>query len=234
MERSEILKGLTESRDPGIEICQKFLAARDLGLNDEAHATQARCRSEADAGSSEAQFVLATLLWTGLLGITDRETAVTWCNRAANSGYAPAQTMLSGIYQSGGPGVSKDLDRAIALLEQAAGSKYVPALSYLGIAYLHGLGVPENHGRGLALLNDAAEGGDVFAQSTLGSKLIESGDSALVRVGMQWLHAAADQGLASAHRSLAELFATGAPGVSADKQRAERHRVAASALEGME
>ena len=231
MNPSEIIRGLEENWDPGIVICKDFLAQRGLTLLDHPETILARCTSESVTNASEAQFVLATILWTGMLGTVDRREAVKWCCQAAEAGYLPALTMLAGFYQSGAPGIAVDITQALRLLQQAASSGYAPAFGYLATAYLHGLGVHEDRKRGLAYLRQAAEAGHVLSQCELGVQLMQSGDSVLVVEGVQWLRAAADKGLSTAHNMLAEIFETGVPGVTPNHIEAERHREAARMLE---
>jgi TPR repeat protein len=230
VEPREVLKGLEESRDPGIAICKNFLAAKGLKLSDNPTAILGCCYAEAST-SPEAQFVLASLLWTGVLGTVDRRAAAKWCLQAAGMGYAPAVTMLAGLSQIGAPGISKDLARAMQFLEEAADAGYAPALGYLATAYMDGVAVPQDTVKGLVYLRRAAEAGDAYSQSRLGSQLIESIDPATVTEGLAWLEAAARQNLASAHYALADLFAQGAAGIPANGDRAEQHRRAGHELE---
>jgi TPR repeat protein len=230
VESSEVLKGLEESRDPGIAICKNFLSARGLKLSDDPRVVLERCYGEAPT-SSEAQYVLASLLWTGVLGTVDRAAAAKWCLQAAGAHYAPAVTMLAGLSQIGAPGIPKDVSRAMQLLEQASDAGYAPALGYLATAYLDGVAVPQDSGKGLLYLQRAAKAGDAYSQNRLGSQLIESSDPASVTEGVAWLQAAANQNLASAHYALADLFAQGAPGVPTNSDRAEQHRRAGHELE---
>lgn len=223
MKSKEVLRSLEALRDPRVDIARSFLRKRGLDLAGNPDAVWSRCLSEAEGNNPEAQYVLFTLLLTGVLGRQDEGSAVSCCRKAAEVGYMPAIDSLGKLYISGGTSVPKDPVQGFDLLIRASGAGYPPASISLAMAYLHGFHVPQDRARGISLLRQAAESGDTMAQFHLGDELVESQDSVEQTEGVKWLEAAANRGLHVAHLALALLYQAGGGGLAANPQLAEHH-----------
>lgn len=81
---------------------------------------------------------------------------------------------------------------------------------HLGMAYLTGQGVPENHRQAAYWLEKAAEEGSASAADTLGY-LYASGNGVAQNysLALQWYQQAADAGVASAQYNLGLMYAHG-------------------------
>lgn len=119
-------------------------------------------RKAAEQGHSEAQNNLGTLYQRGL-GVTQDDTeAVLWYQFAAEQGEPIAQYNLATRYRLG-EGVPLDLTEAIKWLRRSAKQDYRDAVADLGVAYWLGHGVAKDIVRAAAVLDAAAEMGDVTA-----------------------------------------------------------------------
>lgn len=87
--------------------------------------------------------------------------------RAANLGYAPAQSRLGMCYQMG-MGVETSPKQAAELYQQAVDNGYAPAQTCLGYCYEWGFGVAEkNLKRAIELYKRPASFGNIFALNAL-------------------------------------------------------------------
>lgn len=108
------------------------------------------------------------------------------------------------------------------------------ATFYLSLLYARGLGVVENPGYSLALLQRAAEAGEPLAQYNLGNRYIDEGTEAFApEKAAAWWKKAADQGVIPAQHNLGSLYAKGGGRVQRDLERA-RHWYAKAAAGGSE
>jgi TPR repeat protein len=232
MDRQQIILGLSEIRDPEMLFARQYLA--DAGIDLIASAEQARAylQRKSTEGHPEAQLSLAKLLAIGLIGDMDRDEALHWCRRAADSGYGPAFVFLATFYSEGWGGLERDPERAIALLHKGAEADYPHAMALLALAYMEGVQVSKDRERGKKLLIQAAEHGEVSSQYLLGMELIRSENLAENTEGVRWLISAATENLPSAHRALANLYDEGAAGLPKDATRSASHRKRAEELEG--
>ena len=91
-----------------------------------------------------AQHILGLWYDTGDYGLTeDDEEAVRWYRRAADKGYAGAQSALGFLYAHG-EGVPEDDIEAVRWYRFAAEQGWVNAQYNLGLMYADGEGVPED------------------------------------------------------------------------------------------
>ena len=97
----------------------------------------------------------------------DDAEAVAWYRKAAEQGYAPAQSNLGFMYDEG-KGVPQDDVEAIDWYRKAAEQCSAVAQFNLGVMYTSGEGVLQDDAAAVTWFREAAEQGDVQAQFTLG------------------------------------------------------------------
>jgi len=107
----------------------------------------------------------------GLIYNQDKRVAeaVSEFRKAAEAGYAPAQTMLGvllGQVQRNGD-VPKDAAEAVEWFRKAAAQGDAPAQCYLGLWYLLGCGVPKDYAQAAEWLRKSADQGFARAQEGL-------------------------------------------------------------------
>lgn len=105
-------------------------------------------RDEVAARMTPAQLSLAYFSFGQALekgdGVpADPVQASKWYRKAANRGYAPAQTVLGHCYQTG-TGVVQDLGQAAKWFHKAAGQGFAPAHQFLACMYFSGEGLPQD------------------------------------------------------------------------------------------
>jgi TPR repeat protein len=178
---------------------------------------------EAEAGP--ALYHLATLAQaTG-----EHRAAVRLYQRAADAGETAALTRLGDYYNFGIRPIREDIARAIGFYEEAVAQGDVAAAATLAMMHRLGRGVPRDAERQIALMTQAAEAGYHFAQVRLaqtwltGEGILPEDRAALglpdpVRA-IPHLAGAARSGVDEAARTLAELYATGAPGLNPNPAR---------------
>lgn len=231
MDRLEIIRGLTEIRDPDFMFARNYLADARIDLITAPVDALAWLERQATAGVHEAQFTLAKLLTTGVLGKIDQTSAFEWCTRATAGGFEPAFVLLSAFYSEGWAGVQRDDARALSLLHQGAEAGYAHAMALLATAYSEGIRVAKDTDKGHFFLRQAAECGDATSQLHLGRELLEAKDAQQQMEAIRWIRTAAKQNFSSAHRELADLYWKGVVGLPRDETKARFHRQKADELE---
>lgn len=98
-------------------------------------------RAAAQAGSHFAEFEVGRFFREGYLNPPDYGQAMTWFNRAAAAGYAPADRFLGAMYEAG-QGVTADLTQARSHYERAADLGVSGAIQKMGELYRDGQGIP--------------------------------------------------------------------------------------------
>ena len=94
----------------------------------------------------------------------DESSALRWYRKAAEQGYAQAQSNLGFMYEHG-KGVAKDESTAVKWYRMAAEQGYADAQCNLGIMYMIGKGVPHDRSEALRWLRKAeAQGNDEAAE----------------------------------------------------------------------
>lgn len=153
-----------------------------------------------------------------------------WLKKAAEQGYAPAQSWLGDHYE--GNRASRRL--AIEWYRKAAEQGYVPAQNSLGLIYTYLGNATESEMRqGFEWYRKAAEQGDPSAQWSL-ANCYKNGTGVLKDGGLafQWYRKAAEQGDRSAQRYLGDCYKEGT-GVPKDEgQATEWYRRAAENGDG--
>lgn len=109
-----------------------------------------RILEKAQAGDAEAQYL--TGLYYEDKGNADE--AFLWYDRSATQGFVYGINAVA-IYYLKGMAVKHDTGKAIALLESIA-DKFPTAKANLGHIYLEGQGCPQDIGKGIGLLGQAA------------------------------------------------------------------------------
>lgn len=112
---------------------QMFMAAaymHGIGVKKNIDAATRYYIDAAKNGNALAQFSLAEN-FIDSRNTSNNKLGLIWLNKSANNGNPQALTKLGGLYLSGKL-VTKDVDKGMALLNQAVGQNYAPALIKLG------------------------------------------------------------------------------------------------------
>ena len=135
--------------------------------------------------------------------------AVKLFRKAAEQGYANAQTSLGWMYENG-YGVTKDYGEAVRWYRKAAEQGEATAQNTLAIMYQYGSGVTKDYGEAVRWYRKAAEQGDDIAQNNLGY-MYENGYGVTKDYGeaVRWYRKAAEQGNATAQNNLGNMYANG-------------------------
>jgi len=121
----------------------------------------------ARTGDPNCQVFLGWMYHQGLGIPKDEQKALDWFRRAASLGskvgafYCGRSAVYSGSY-----------DDAIRWLLKAAAQDYSPALLWLGLIHLRGLGVSPDPRKGISYLERAADAGNLFALRELGLLMV--------------------------------------------------------------
>ncbi|MDD9842093.1 MAG: tetratricopeptide repeat protein [Alphaproteobacteria bacterium] len=139
----------------------------------------------------------------------DYDTALEWYHKAAEAGYANAQSSLGWIYHTG-EFVPRDYEKAYYWTRKAATQGDIRAQYYLAIAYRNGEGVTPDPAQELKWLRSAAQQGDILAQTALGQVYI-NGELVLknYETGIEWITKAANQTYAEAQYILGKIYLAG-------------------------
>lgn len=157
----------------------------------------------------------------------DYRKAATCYQRAAESGYAPAQSALAWHYAEG-HGVHKDEKQAHELWLKAAGQGFAPAQFSLGVRYSAGQGIAKDERAAVEWSRKAAEQGHAKAQYNLGVfYAMGQGVPKNEGLAVEWYRKAADQGLAKAQYSLGLCYGNGQGVVKHERLAMEWYRKAA-------
>lgn len=231
MSDRELMKGLALAGDPGYFYAKRFLENAGFDLNTSGLEAKEWCLREAKGGNTEAQFVCAELLSTGLFGAVDKKAALDWCAKAAAARFAPAVLLLSQFHEAGWAGLTPNARVACELMEQAAQLGYAPAMNAIAHTYLAQKDSSGTRDLAIKYFRQAADLDDPNAQSVLASLLLQSGRAESIREGLALLHRAAEQDLAHAHRMLGYFYKGGQYGLPLDEQQANFHFKKADELE---
>jgi len=129
-----------------------------------------------------------------------------WFRKAADQGYAKAQSNLGWMYAQG-KGVAQDYKQALRWYRKAADQGDASAQSELGLMYLNGNGVAQDDKQALRWYRKAAEQGNSRAQFGLG--LIYGKGKGVLRDPKQavnWYQKAAEQGYSRAQYNLGVMY----------------------------
>jgi TPR repeat protein len=159
----------------------------------------------------------------------EHRQAVRFYERAAEAGIAAALTRLGDYHNFGIRPVREDVARAVELYEEAVAAGDPAAAATLAMMHRLGRGVPRDPERMMALMQQGADAGYHFAQYRLAQTYLSGEgvpDDAQAALGLPnpvaaipYLASAARAGNDEAARDLAQLYATGAPGLNPNPAR---------------
>lgn len=157
-------------------------------------------RAAAATNNPAAEYFLAKHYADSIGVARDGASAVGYLRRAAEQGYAPAQTGLGSCYAHG-LGVTQDLAEALQWYRRAAAQGEPLAEYCLGYACAFGKGVATNYEEAIQWWQKSAEQGQVYAQNALGQFYLygeNPGDTNHVNFAAAagWFGKAASQGFA--------------------------------------
>ncbi len=136
----------------------------------------------------------------------NREGA-TWYRKAAEQGYAPAQTNLGLMYARGRVFSKNDVE-SVNWYRKAADQGYAPAQRSLGWMYANGRGVTKNDEEAVQWYRKAADQGYARAQTNLGVRYARGGGVTMNDAeAVKWYRKAAEQGDARAQTRLSGMYA---------------------------
>lgn len=204
-----------------------------------------RFRQAAEQGEMPAQYLLGVMYRDGKGRGQSETEALSWLEKAAQGGYAPAQAALGAEYAhpgrqdaeqarfwygkalAAGNGEAQAYFAERAAVDGAPGKRDMPVRQWdardqyvMAMAYEKGEGVPQDWEQAAAWYRMAASGLLLPAQRRLGMAYLEGmGVAADAAEAAAWLNLAAEQGDAQAACALAGLYADGR-GVEKDEGRA--------------
>ena len=129
------------------------------------------------------------------------ETAVHWYQKAAEQGYAEAQSRL-GDYYKYGTGIAQDHAKAVYWYQKAVEQGHAAAQFNLGLCYEYGTGLVQDYAKAAYWYRKGADQGDISSLSAL-SRFYQQGKGVpqSSEVAAYWQQKAIDSG----HRGL-QLF----------------------------
>ena len=143
--------------------------------------------------------------------------AVKYYQKAAEKGYAPAQSSLGFSYYSGN-GLAKNGTLAVQCFHKAVQQGYVAAECNLGLCYDNGVGVEKDQKMAVQWYQKAAEQGYAPAQFNLGICYERgTGVEKSQKLAIQWYRKGAEQGYAPAQFNLGLCYENGV-GVERDQK----------------
>jgi TPR repeat protein len=155
--------------------------------------------------------------------------AFLWYRRAADAGYAVAQSNL-GVMYADGKGLAKDEAQAVRLYRLAADQGSAVGQTNLGFMHANGRGGVKDDAEAVRLYRLAADQGYPRAWSNLGF-MYEQGRGGLAKddaEAVRLYRLATDQGYAQAQNNLGAMYANGRGGLVKDDAEAVRlYRLAA-------
>jgi TPR repeat protein len=167
-------------------------------------------RKNAEKGDADAQVELASLLVTAQGGDRYNPEAVEWLRKAAEQNQPKAQTLLGGMFSSGGGGLPQDTAKAAEWLGKAAGQGEAMAQNALATLYAAGQGVPKDSAQAVKWFRKAAEQGYSLAQVNLGLCLEQGrGVETNLAQAAEWYRQAAENGYPPAQLNLGNCYRHG-------------------------
>lgn len=164
------------------------------------------CSAAAEAGDAKAQHHLASILKVN----GKAEQALAWANRSAEQQYGPGQLLLAQLYQQG-LGTAVDEQKALILIEDAAGRGVAAAQYQAGMAYLEGSGAPLDRSTAQRWLELAAGQDFLEAQLQLADLHLQERGAGQASA-RQWLRRAASLGSPVAQYRLGASYMDGLGG----------------------
>jgi TPR repeat protein len=165
----------------------------------------------ANAGDPEAQTELARARRTGTVAGVSRDPAeaVGWYRKAADQGYAPAQTSLGYMYQEGVL-LQRDPVQAVHWYMLSAQQGDAAGEADLALCYLTGDGVARDNDKAFAWFYSAARQDDAMAENHLGTLYrLGHGVARDLPASFAWYYRSAQNGDAYGKWSLAYAYENG-------------------------
>jgi len=135
--------------------------------------------------------------------------ALKWFQKAALSGYAPAQVNLAVMYANGW-GTPPNYGVAVQWIKAACAQHYARADYNLGILYMQGTGVRQDYSEASRWFKKAAEAGDSSAQTNLGYLYDRGlGVASNAATAVSWYERAAHTGNPLGEYNLADMYLRG-------------------------
>jgi TPR repeat protein len=177
----------------------------------------------ANGGDPAAQYQIASNYF-----VQENYTeAVKWLRRAADQGFAAAQTELGRSYLNG-EAVGKDYVEAVKWFRKAADQNYPDGECALADCYMDGVGVSKNFADAAKWWRKAADQGDAEAQLNLGTSYAQGeGVAKNSTEAVKWFRKAADQGNPDAQCNLGICYANGQGVAKNDAEGVKWYRKAA-------
>lgn len=178
-----------------------------------------QAKPAAEKGDPRAQFVLGRMYDGGWVLPKDDSQAASWYRKAAEQGFALAQSNLAAMYVQGRGGAKNEAE-AVVWYGKAAEQGLANAQFGLASLYANGQGVSQNHEKATSWLRKAAEQGFAAAQSDLGVMYaLGRGVPQNYEKAISWYRKAAEQSNAPAQRNLGGMYERG-QGVSQNYEEA--------------
>jgi TPR repeat protein len=130
----------------------------------------------ARAGESDAQMKLGWMYQVGKGVERDLEQAKFWYRSALQTQSPRAEFYLGTVYWN-----ESAFPEAISWFEKAASKGFTPAMYQLARMYRHGVGVPRDSRLAAKHVEEAAQGGHLFAQRDLAREMLK-GHNGLLRI----------------------------------------------------
>lgn len=163
--------------------------------------------------NSEAWFRLGTLYLPGIAPKGNGSQVVKYLQKAAESDYSPAQTLLGLAYLHA---TNADIAQALEWLNKAVTHNDQVALYVLYQLHTDGKGVPLDIKKAVYLLKESAKGGYPRAQKTLAAEyMLGNVVDKDLKEATAWLTKAAEQKFAEAQNMLGGMYFNGV-GVAQD------------------
>jgi TPR repeat protein len=165
-------------------------------------------RKAAEKGHAKAQHQLGQIYAWRFSKLHDFDAALFWLNKAIEQGDSDAAISLGRALKD-----RDDVTGAIRCWEQAIAMGNTEGFYCLGHTYLDGEGVERNKDKAIALFRQAAELGNVHAQTSLGWALNDARGMlpppATLSESLHWFTVAADRGDAYAQYTLGSISRRG-------------------------
>lgn len=166
-------------------------------------------KEKAESGDKVAQFEYAGKLENWYPKEKDYKEAVSWLQKSANQGYAPAQCNL-GYHYSNGIGIQVDEVQAVYWYRKAADQGDATAQYNLGVCYSKGEGVNKSETSAFAWYKKSADQGNASAEYSVGrAYYYGEGVSQNNKIAMEWFTKAANHKHARAMYYIGECYANG-------------------------
>lgn len=215
----QAIRWFKQAAEAGDVNAQMFMAASYLygiGVKKNSDMAARYYISAAKKGNSIAQYALADQFLSSRNAATNK-LGWAWLAKAAASGNPKALTKLASFYISGKL-VTKDTDKGVQLLTQAATNNYTKAMIELGNIAL----AKDDRSNALEWYNKAANNDDSNAYLQLAHAYLQENSPIYdAKAGFLWTLKASEAGLIAAKKDLAVLYEKGI-GVQADSTLAKQ------------